>query len=133
VHGATGDTIVDNLHSLAYRSNNFGGKATIGNGSAFYFLHGDLHIFHKGQVNEGLSDGGHEWVAGDGEGPLVDLEDKVLGAKLSGVVVRGLHFVSGRGKLKMGLVWGFFFPVQYSDSAAFWVSRHFQIIPQIPI
>ena len=91
VHGAIGDTIVDNLDCLADRSNQLCRKATIGDVSAVHFLHGDLHVLNEGQVNEGLSDGGQEGVARDGEGPLVHLEHKFFGAKFGSVVVRGLH------------------------------------------
>ena len=93
VHGAIGDTIVDNLDCLADRSNQFCRKATIGDVSAVHFLHGDLHVLNEGQVNEGLSDGGQEGVARDGEGPLVHLEHKILEPSLevwwSGVFILG--------------------------------------------
>ena len=97
VQGSTGDAIVDHLDSLAYRSYYLGRKTSIRNVSTLYFLHVDLHVLDQGQVNEGLCDGGQEWVAGDGERPLVDLEHKVCGAKLSGVAVRSLHYISGWG------------------------------------
>ena len=79
MHGATRDTIIHHLYSLADRSDSFGRVSSIRKVSALHFLDGDLHVLDQGQVYEALCDGRELGVARYGEGPLVALEDKVHG------------------------------------------------------
>ena len=71
-----------NLHCLANGANQLCGVASEGDVYAFNLLHRDFHVLDKGEVDVALSDDREGRIAGDGEGPLVDLEDIVFGPQL---------------------------------------------------
>ena len=87
MHGAIRHAVIHNLDSLTDRTNQFSRNVGVGKISAFHLFHRNFHVFDQGQVYEALGSNRHEGVAGDGEGPLVDLEYEVLGPKLGSVMV----------------------------------------------
>ena len=47
VHGSTGYSIIDYLHSLTDSTDKLGFKSTIGNFPAFHFLKRNFHVFDQ--------------------------------------------------------------------------------------